>query len=540
MFKRIIISVFLVCLVFGTIYAQNANQHVRQGEQYMSAHNYTDAITSFEAALRLEPRNKKAESGLRDARTARAQQLFNQGQSLHQQENYFEAIEHYNSAIRSAPPGYSNLRMIQGRLSEAQRALDEQIAERQKAIEEHSAQERARLERERTEQSRQFVQRANEHFLASQYDEAITTYEFALSNGGLPDLETAEINRLNNEAKDFKEKTSSAVNRPLVMDDFDLAPNSNAAFGGVVIVKYKGVHTKSVNVAGKTHSVFYGILDVDIPARLANQAVTSIGPNAFRDTGITSVKIPSTVREIQVGAFANNKIKSVTITQASNPRTEGLIEIKGGISQGIIEVTELGAFENNPDLETIVIPNTVTIIGARAFRGCGLRSVMLGSLVREIGESAFRNNHLPVVTIPPSVLIIRRYAFHGNQIIAQTISATIDVIFDNAFTNNPMTSLVFLPSAKWSTEYRLLTNNIPMMVPRLGGDHFMYTTPTPVFPVDTLTQITLAANMHTRNMELFDPNLKTFYENMTATGPRKTQGTYIREMSGNTTIWSKR
>jgi hypothetical protein len=415
---------------------------------------------------------------------------------------------------------------ISARLQEAQRALEDQQSQAQ----EHSA-------RERSELARQSIEKANEHFLSGKYEDAIAEYENAAKIGGLTNAEIAESERLTNEAREFMEKSDpTVVSRPLEQKDFELAQNPT----GVTIVKYKGIETKTITIAGKSHAVSYGILDVVIPARLANLNVTVIGPNAFKDTGITSVVIPVTVREIQVGAFANNKLKSVTIPQPTNPRVDGLTAIKGGISQGIIEVSELGAFENNPALENIIIPNSVTEIGARAFKNCGLKSVMLGSVVREIGESAFRNNHLPVVTLPPSVLIIRRYAFHGNQIIAQTISATIDVIFDNAFTNNPMTSVVFLPSAKWSTEYRLVTNNVPMMVPRLGGDHFMYTTPTPVFPTDTLTQVTLPANMHPRNLELFDPNLKSYYENMVPPGPRKSQGTYIREMSGSTTIWSKR
>jgi len=524
--KRILLTVLMVSLALGTVAAQTAKQHIAKGNEHMKTQNYAEAVASFDAALKLQPKNKQASDLLRQAQERRTEQTFNQAQRLFAEGNFTEAIVQYRAAQRFMPPGYKLGSQIASRLNEAQRALEDQ----QNQAQEQSVRERAEL-------ARQSIEKANEHFLAGRYEDAIGEYENAVKIGGLSNAEVAESERLTNEAKSFMEKSDpNVVSRPLEQKDFELAQNPT----GVTIVKYKGVETKTITIAGKSHAVSYGIMDVVIPQRLANLNVTIIGPNAFKDTGITSVVIPVTVREIQVGAFANCKLKSVTIPQPTNPRVDGLTAIKGGISQGIIEVSEIGAFENNPGLESIVIPNSVIEIGARAFKDCGLKSVILGTALREIGESAFRNNHLPVVTLPPSVLIIRRYAFHGNQIIAQTISATIDVIFDNAFTNNPMTSVIFLPSAKWATEYRLVTNNVPMMVPRLGGDHFMFTTPTPVFPVDTLTQITLPANMHPRNLELFDPNLKNYYETMTPPGPRKAQGTYIRDMSGNTTIWSKR
>jgi len=528
--KRMFAMALIACLIFGTAAAQQketAKTLIAKGQEHMKTRNYAEAVASFEAALRLEPKNKQAPNMLREAQEKRTELTFNQAQGLYQSGKFTEAIVQYSAALRYMPPGYRLGSQISARLQEAQRALEDQ----QQQAQEHSARERAEL-------SKQSVAQANEFFLAGKYEEAIGEYENAVKIGGLTAAEVADAERLTNEAKDFQEKIESFTSRPLEQGDFELVQNTNP--GGVTIVKYKGVQTKTVTVAGKSHSISYGNLDVVIPARLANQPVTIIGPNAFKDTGITSVTIPVSVREIQIGAFANCKLKSVTIPQAANPRAEGLTIIRGGVSQGIIEVTELGAFENNPGLESIVIPNTVTEIGARAFKDCGLKSVVLGTAVREIGESAFRNNHLPVVTLPPSLKIIRRYAFHNNQIIAQTVTATMDVIFDNAFTNNPMTSVVFLPSAVWATEFRLVTNNVPMMVPRIGGDHFMYTTPTPVFPVATLTQITLPANMNTKNLDLFDPNLKTYYENRPPAGTNRAQGTYIREMSGTTTIWSRR
>jgi len=526
--KRVLLTILMLSLAFGTVAAQTAKQHIAKGQEHMRVQNYAEAVASFDAAVKLQPKNKQASDLLRQAQEGRTEQMRKQADILFSEKNFTEAIVQYRAAQRYMPPGYKLGSQIASRLNEAQRALEDQ----QNQAQEHSARERAEL-------ARQSIEKANEHFLSGRYEDAIAEYENAVKIGGLSNAEVAESERLTNEAKSFMEKSDpSVVSRPLEQSDFDLVQNTNP--GGVTILKYKGVQTKTVTVAGKSHSISYGNLDVVIPARLANQPVTIIGHNAFKDTGITSVTIPSSVREIQVGAFANNKLKTVTILPGANPR-EGLTAIKGGASVAGVEVSEIGAFENNPTLESIVIPNSVTEIGARAFKDCGLKGLDLSkaTLLREIGESAFRNNQLAGVQLPPSALTIRRFAFNSNQIMAQVLPANIDVIFDNAFTNNPLASLVFAQGGnKWVQEYR--SPNLNLNVPRLGGDSSVLIPGQPVFSLDSLATITLPAGMNTRSLDAFDPNLKVYYENRPPAGANRAQGTYIREMSGTTTIWSKR
>jgi len=59
-----------------------------------------------------------------------------------------------------------------------------------------------------------------------------------------------------------------------------------------------------------------------------------------------------------------------------------------------LPVTEIAnfAFESVPDIKSVIIPNSVTIIGQRAFAMCiYLKIVTLGSGVKEIGTQAFQN-----------------------------------------------------------------------------------------------------------------------------------------------------
>ena len=79
------------------------------------------------------------------------------------------------------------------------------------------------------------------------------------------------------------------------------------------------------------------------------------------DTGITSIKIPSTVKSIGYQAIAScNNLVNVDI-----PNT----------------LTSIGgyAFMNCKNLESIKIPSSVTAIGIVAFTGCPKLTITVGS-----------------------------------------------------------------------------------------------------------------------------------------------------------------
>jgi len=505
MTKRIFTFVLFSCLILSTISAQNAREHIRQGQQHMTNQNYAEAVVSFDAAAKLEPRNKQAAELLKDAKEKRTEQLFNQGQALHQEGKYTEAIENYRAAMRAAPPGYSKLRMIQTRISEAEVRLEEQREQELQMAEARreaahamarAAQEQAA--RELAEQSQHNVQKANEQFIAGEYDEAIRTYEHAVNLGGLTEAETADARRLIAEVNDIKQKIAS-YNRPLKDEDFDISQLGTS----ITITKYKASESKTIRIGNINHTIRYGIFNVVIPHTLYNIRVTKIDPNAFRDAGITNLTMPNSITEIGASAFSGNKLQSVTLS------TE-LVKIDGGKSPGgILEPTEPGAFEGNEGLTSIRIPDKVTEIGARAFKNCGLTTVQIGISVATIRESAFMNNKLTVVTFPVgarniyAIRRIHRNAFRENQITNLVLPQGIEVVYDNAFTDNPMESLS-LPASLAGV---ITIDNQPNQ-PRIGGDHTLFTSPLPTFP-NTITRVNLPAQMVDKNLEYFekDPNL---------------------------------
>ena len=91
-----------------------------------------------------------------------------------------------------------------------------------------------------------------------------------------------------------------------------------------------------------------------------------------------------------------------------------------------------------PNLQTIIIPDSVTTIGNYAFKGCkGLTSITIPDSVTTIGNYAFTGcSGLTSVTIPDSVTSIGNYAFYGcSGLTSITIPESVTTIDSYAFSN---------------------------------------------------------------------------------------------------------
>ena len=139
------------------------------------------------------------------------------------------------------------------------------------------------------------------------------------------------------------------------------------------------------------------------------------------DCRLTSVVIPDSVTTIGYRAFQNNNLTSVTIGNS---------------------VTTIGnsAFESN-NLTSVVIPNSVTTIGNYAFYSNNLTSVVIPDSVTTIGKGAFESNNLTSVTIGNSVTTIQGFAFYGNNLTSVDIPDSVTTIGDGAFAANNLISV---------------------------------------------------------------------------------------------------
>ncbi len=182
----------------------------------------------------------------------------------------------------------------------------------------------------------------------------------------------------------------------------------------------------SANYLGTDYSVtaigdkaFYkntSVTSVKIPT-----SVTSIGNNAFeRCTSLTSVTIPGSVTVVNSEAFIGcTGLKSVTMDKGvvkigdhafySCRALESVV-----IPDGVTEI-ETSAFTNCKSLTSVTIPGTVKTIGSYAFQNCeSLTSIEIPDGVTTIGDEAFSScTKLKHVVIPKTVTSIGRNAFDG-------------------------------------------------------------------------------------------------------------------------------
>lgn len=163
--------------------------------------------------------------------------------------------------------------------------------------------------------------------------------------------------------------------------------------------------------------------NVVVPAKIDGVVVNSIGPNAFFDSKVESVKLPNTLTTINMSAFYSCK----NLKQ---------IELPAGL-----ETLGAYAFADCIRLEKISIPEKIDIICISTFENCNaLKTVMFGSEITEIGERAFKGTAIESVSLPEKLSIIRPYAFaECNNLKKVNIPDSLISITDTTFNYQDIT-----------------------------------------------------------------------------------------------------
>jgi hypothetical protein len=183
---------------------------------------------------------------------------------------------------------------------------------------------------------------------------------------------------------------------------------------------------------------------VTIPNVIDGLPVTDIGTNAFYESSVTSVLIPDTVTVVGSEAFENCS----DLTNLT-------------LSLGLADI-ESNAFYNCSSVASVTIPDSVTNIGDEAFYDCNLTSVTFGDSVTSIGNYAFSGlasrglgdptvptgSPLTTVTIPSSVTNIGVGAFEGCMWLTNvTFGVGLTTIGAYAFDDCGLTNAVTIPDS---------------------------------------------------------------------------------------------
>lgn len=138
-------------------------------------------------------------------------------------------------------------------------------------------------------------------------------------------------------------------------DSCFVTADSQAWFGGLVITEYKCFDN-----------------DVTIPDEIKWNKITEIWESVFKDSVITSVKLPSWLKQISDSAFADNIIEKVQIPEG-------------------VEIIWDSAFKNNK-LTAVKFPKTLKSIWNEAFAENKLTKIAVPGRLNKVWDGAFCEN----------------------------------------------------------------------------------------------------------------------------------------------------
>lgn len=229
----------------------------------------------------------------------------------------------------------------------------------------------------------------------------------AITTEALADSNTTGTNENDSTNSDTEKVTEEQTTAPLPEE-----PDEKLFTDSAGIYKFTFIDAADAEAYGKldkSHDFsdagivikgYTGSSSADIPQTIEGFPVVKIARTAFQNSGIISVSIPESVKEIEDNAFYKctdligvsfNAISCTSAGSAAHPVFEGCTDFMFlSIGEGVTVIPD-NLFYGCSDLAvSVYFPDSVKKIGECAFAGCrSLIQLVFGSGVEYIGDNAF-------------------------------------------------------------------------------------------------------------------------------------------------------
>ncbi|MEP5914153.1 MAG: leucine-rich repeat domain-containing protein, partial [Flavobacteriaceae bacterium] len=250
---------------------------------------------------------------------------------------------------------------------------------------------------------------------------------------------------------------------------------------GVDAFRNKGLTSVTItdNVTEIGSYAFYGneLTSIAIPDN-----VTSIGHYTFRDNQLTNVTIPNSVTEIGEGAFLNNPLTSITVLATTPPTFFGVNN------------------PNNPDPFTdrnqidLIVPNDAIVAYLAVARWTGFRTT---TAFQDIGGE-FTVDGITYEITSTELFEVEAHDYDGSM--GTNVDIPKSVTFETVINENNTTYTVTSIGSYAFSHNNLTSVTIPNSVTSIGNDAFRY---------NQLTSVTIGNSVETIGVSAFNDNQLT-------------------------------